>query len=194
MLRIAPAPPAARPTRRPRPRSMNTTRFATSRAKPSSCVTTIIVMPERGEVAHHVQHLADELRIERRGRLVEQHQLRAASPARGRWRRAAAGRRRVRPDRRRACRRGPTRSSSAIASVDGLGARRFCTVTGPSMMFCERRQVSEQVEALEHHAAEQPLPRELARRDSSCSASPARRKPISSPSTQIAPRRRARAG
>ena len=29
-----------------------------------------------GEVAHHVEHLADELRVERRGRLVEQHQLR----------------------------------------------------------------------------------------------------------------------
>ena len=49
---------------------------ATSRAKPSSWVTTIIVMPVRGEVAHHLEHLADELGIERRGRLVEQHELR----------------------------------------------------------------------------------------------------------------------
>ena len=39
-------------------------------------MTTIIVMPSRGELLHHVQHLADELRVERRGRLVEQHQLR----------------------------------------------------------------------------------------------------------------------
>ena len=29
-----------------------------------------------GQLAHHVEHLADELRVERRGRLVEQHQLR----------------------------------------------------------------------------------------------------------------------
>ena len=32
--------------------------------------------PVAGEVAHHVEHLADHLRVERRGRLVEEHQLR----------------------------------------------------------------------------------------------------------------------
>ena len=31
-------------------------------------------MPSRGELAHHLQHLADQLGIERGGRLVEQHQ------------------------------------------------------------------------------------------------------------------------
>ena len=55
---------------------MKTTRLATSRAKPISWVTTIIVMPLAGEVAHHRQHFADQLGVERRGRLVEQHQLR----------------------------------------------------------------------------------------------------------------------
>ena len=39
-------------------------------------MTTIIVMPVSGEVPHHVQHLADELGVERGGRLVEQHELR----------------------------------------------------------------------------------------------------------------------
>jgi hypothetical protein len=31
--------------------------------------------PRPGEFAHHTQHLADELGVERGGRLVEQHQL-----------------------------------------------------------------------------------------------------------------------
>ena len=54
---------------------MNTMRSPTSRAKPISWVTTIIVMPTRGELAHHVEHLADQLGVEGRGRLVEQHHL-----------------------------------------------------------------------------------------------------------------------
>ena len=98
------------------PPSMKTAVSATSRAKPISWVTTIIVMPSSREAAHHVEHLADELGVERRGRLVEEHELRAPSPARGRSRRAAAGRRRAAPGRRRPCRRGrPDRAARAAA-------------------------------------------------------------------------------
>ena len=55
---------------------MNTTRSPTSRAKCISCVTTSIVMPVAREVAHDDEHLADELRVERRGDLVEEHHVR----------------------------------------------------------------------------------------------------------------------
>ncbi len=54
---------------------MNTTRLAAVRAKPISWVTTIIVMPRFGEVDHHVEDLLDHLRVQRRGRLVEEHHL-----------------------------------------------------------------------------------------------------------------------
>ena len=55
---------------------MNTTVSPTSRAKPISWVTTIIVMPSRASCCIDREHLADELGVERRGGLVEQHQLR----------------------------------------------------------------------------------------------------------------------
>ena len=54
---------------------MKITRSATGRAKPISCVTQIIVMPCFGELDHHVEHFLDHLGVERRGRLVEQHDL-----------------------------------------------------------------------------------------------------------------------
>ena len=56
-----------------RPWSMKITRCATLRAKPISCVTTIIVMPSFASCDHDVEHLVDHLRVERRRRLVEQH-------------------------------------------------------------------------------------------------------------------------
>ena len=55
---------------------MNTTRVATSRAKPISWVTTIIVMPAFGELLHDVEDASDELGVERRGDLVEEHHVR----------------------------------------------------------------------------------------------------------------------
>ena len=54
---------------------MNTTVSATSRAKPVSWVTTIIVVPALGERLHHVEHLVDEFGVERARRFVEQHHL-----------------------------------------------------------------------------------------------------------------------
>ena len=59
-----------------RPSSIIATRSAASRAKPISCVTTIIVIPSLGELLHHLEHLADHLRVERARRLVEEHQRR----------------------------------------------------------------------------------------------------------------------
>ena len=60
-----------------RPPSMKTTRSATSRAKPISWVTMIERGAAAGEVADDVEHLADELGVERAGGLVEQQDLRA---------------------------------------------------------------------------------------------------------------------
>ena len=56
-----------------RPSSMNTTRSAAARAKPISWLTTIMVMPLSRRLAHDLEHRADQLGIERAGRLVEQH-------------------------------------------------------------------------------------------------------------------------
>ncbi len=63
------------PSSRMTPSLRKIARLATSRAKPISCVTTTIVMPSCGELAHRPQHLADQLGVERGGRLVEEHQL-----------------------------------------------------------------------------------------------------------------------
>ena len=52
---------------------MKTTVSATSRAKPISWVTMIRVVPVAARSWITVEHLADQLGVERRGRLVEQH-------------------------------------------------------------------------------------------------------------------------
>ena len=54
---------------------MNTTVSPTSRANPISWVTTIMVMPVLGQVAHDVEHVAHQLGVEGRGGLVEEHEL-----------------------------------------------------------------------------------------------------------------------
>ena len=54
---------------------MKTTRLAASRAKPISWVTTSIVIPLGGELAHHVEHPLDQLRVEGARDLVEEHHL-----------------------------------------------------------------------------------------------------------------------
>ena len=55
---------------------MKITRLATWRAKPISWVTHEHGHALLGEVDHHVEHFLDHLRVERRGRLVEQHDAR----------------------------------------------------------------------------------------------------------------------
>ena len=118
LLRPGRAPPAAAPTSTIAPRSMKTTRSATSRAKPSSWVTTIMVMPDAGEVAHDGEHLADEFGIERRGRLVEEHQLRPHGEGAGDRDALLLAAGELRSDRHRACRRGrPARAARAPRRV-----------------------------------------------------------------------------
>ena len=48
--------------------------MATSRAKAISWVASTIVVPPLGQVAQDVEHLADQLGVERGGDLVEQQQ------------------------------------------------------------------------------------------------------------------------
>ena len=69
------APPSGSPSSTIRPRSMYTSRCPDERAKPISWVTTIIVWPWRASSRHHLEHLAGQLRVERRGDLVEQDDL-----------------------------------------------------------------------------------------------------------------------
>ena len=63
------------PCSRITPPSRKQTRSAISRAKAISWVAISIVIPPVGELADHLEHLADELRVERARDLVEQHQL-----------------------------------------------------------------------------------------------------------------------
>ena len=67
---------AGGPSSRIRPSWKNAIRSATSRAKPISWVTTIIVMCSSVESVFITdEHLAGELGVERRGRLVEEHDV-----------------------------------------------------------------------------------------------------------------------
>ena len=130
------APRRACRTRPRRPSSMNTTVSATSRAKPDLVGDDDHRHAVAGQLAHRVEHVADELGVERRGRLVEQHQLGLAWPARGRSPRAAAGRRRARPGRRRACRRArPGRAAPRPALARLVARRRRSTRIGASVTF-----------------------------------------------------------
>ncbi len=58
------------------PLSIKTTRSDTVRAKAISCVTTTMVMPSAASLRMDLEHLAHDLGVERRGRLVKQHDLR----------------------------------------------------------------------------------------------------------------------
>ena len=58
-----------------RPPSMKRTRSAISRANCISWVTISMVWCCVGDAAQQVEHLADPLGVERRGRLVDEHQL-----------------------------------------------------------------------------------------------------------------------
>ncbi len=72
----APSTSAGEPASTTTPPSMNTTVSADLAREADLMRDDDHRHPDLGEVAHHVEHLADELRVERRGRLVEQHQLR----------------------------------------------------------------------------------------------------------------------
>ena len=123
-----------------------------SRAKPISWVAITIVMPASAELADHVQHLADQLRVERAGHLVEQHQPRLHRQ------RAhdrdplllAAGQPvgvLVAP-----CRPGRTARAAPAPRSSASRRRRPSTLRGASVTLSQHRHVREQVERLEDDA------------------------------------------
>ena len=115
-------------------------------------MTTIIVMPSLASVDHHVEHLVDHLRVERRGRLVEQHRDRVHRQ-RARDRDALllaagelAGKLVLVRD-----------QADAVEQLAGLlvglpSRSRPSTLICASVRFSRDRQVREQLEVLEHHA------------------------------------------
>ena len=104
-----------------------------------------------GERLHDAQHLADGLGIERGGRLVEQHQRRAASPAPGRSRPAAAGRPRAAAGCLRAWSASPTLASSTVARDSASARAQLEDGARADRDVAECGQVREQLEVLEHH-------------------------------------------
>ena len=131
---------------------MKITRLATWRAKPISWVTHSMVMPSSASCDHGVEHLLDHLRIERRGRLVEQHDLRVHAQragdrdalllAAGQLARIFAG---LLGD----------LDALEIVHRDLLGVALLGilrTQIGASVQVLQHGQVREQVEVLEHHA------------------------------------------
>ena len=68
------APRSGVPRSRIAPSCRKHTCVATSRAKAISWVASTIVVPPVGQVAQDVEHLADQLGVQRGGDLVEQHQ------------------------------------------------------------------------------------------------------------------------
>ena len=135
------------------PSSMKTTRSATSRAKPISWVTTIIVIPSSASRAHDGEHVPDELGVERGGRLVEEHQLAGPWSAPGRWPPAAAGRRRAAPGRRRTLSDRPDpRQVAAARRASASDCLRPSTRRWAMVQVAQHGEVREQVELLEDHA------------------------------------------
>ena len=105
-----------------------------------------------GQRADHVQHLADELRVERRGHLVEQDHVRVHGK-RPRDRDALLlAAREVRRDRRAALSARPTLASSAIACPWPPAGGIVLHEQRAGADVLERGHVREQVEVLEHHA------------------------------------------
>ena len=111
----------------------------------------------------------------------------AASPARGRWRRAAAARPRAARDSRRPCARGRPWPASRGASSRGLGRRQPLHPARRQRDVVERRQVREQVEALEDEADLGPLGAPSRGPSGSAAARPRSSWPIRRPSIQISP-------
>ena len=92
--------------------------------------------PRLGELAHDAEHLADELRVERRGRLVEEHHLGVeAERARDRDPLLLPARE-LRRDSCAAQRSSPTCRSAARRALLGLGAGRASAPSGAAARCC----------------------------------------------------------
>ena len=120
-------------------------------AKPISWVTTTMVMPSSASlrITPRAPRRPVPDRAPRSARRTGSPS--AASPARARSRRAAAGRRRAAADRRRPFRQGPTCASSVAAALQRLRARLLLHEDRPFDDVLERRAMRKQIEALEHH-------------------------------------------
>ena len=104
-----------------------------------------------GERADDLEHLARRARGRARRSARRKTGSRASSPARGRWPRAAAGRRRAGRDRRRPCRRGPSsRAVLRAARLDLARGRASARRWARRVTFLQHRVVREEVELLEH--------------------------------------------
>ena len=125
-----------------------------------------------GEAAHHVEHLADQLGVERRGRLVEEHQLRLHRQRAGdrdALLLAAGELRRVGVDL--VARGRPGRAAPAPRSTR-LGARpRPCTRIGASMTFSSAVMCGNRLKRWKTMPISARL-RATSRSRSSCSLSP----------------------
>ena len=124
---------------------------AMSRANPISWVAISIVMPAGRELTDHVEHLGDELGVERARDLVEQHDvglhrqrahdrdpLLLAADSRSGYSSAFSAR--------------PKRSSSSRARASACAPGMPTTFVGASVMLRITRHVREEVERLEHDA------------------------------------------
>src|SRR3954447_21011096 len=152
-----------------RPPSMNTTRLAARRGEPNSCGPATIGTTGRAageahlvrdddhrhsvprERRHHVEDLVDHLRVERRGRLVEEHDLRVhGQGARDRHALLLAARqlRRVFVG----LRSDADPAEQLAGAALGLGLRLLADLDRAERHVLEHRLVREEVEALEHHA------------------------------------------
>ena len=109
-------------------------------------------MPVLREVAHHDQHLADELRVERRRDLVEEHHVRLHHQRpRDRHPLLLPARELVR-DTARAFSSSPTRASSSCALRLGLRARPLADPARGEREVVDHAQMRKEVELLEDDA------------------------------------------
>ena len=162
------------------------TRSETSRAKPISWVTTIIVVPSARELAHDAENFVGQLRIERRGRLVEQHHLglhRERARDRDALLLAAGQARRILA--RLVC---EVNAGEAFgAELGGLLARQAAHAHRRLDHVAEHGHVRPQVELLKDHAEVAPHPVDLRQRPRLAAARRIPRKHIDSPSMKISP-------
>ena len=117
-------------------------------------------MPSCASDLHRVEHLADQLRVERGGRFVEEHELRVHGQRAGDGDAlllAAGELRRVGVD----LVRQADLLEERAAHVFGLPAGQLLDAHGRLDDVAERAQVREEVEALEDHADRGPLARDL---------------------------------
>ena len=107
--------------------------------------------PRLGKLAHYAQHLADELRVERRGRLVEEHHRGVKAERAGDRDALLLPARELRRIPRRPAKQADLPQPVRRALV-GLGPTELLHCAERQCDVVERRQMREQIELLEDHA------------------------------------------